>query len=42
MIDGKSTQYRVFRNATPLRDPTTAEILGYEAQYVGKASVVTR
>ncbi|WP_300654942.1 LysM peptidoglycan-binding domain-containing protein [Hydrogenophaga sp.] len=41
VIDGRSTQYRVFRNATPLRDPTTAEILGYEAQYVGKASVVS-
>ena len=41
VIDGRSTQYRVFRNATPLRDPTTNEILGYEAQYVGKASVVS-
>lgn len=41
VVDGKSTQYRVFRNATPLRDPTTSQILGYEAQYVGKASVVT-
>ena len=29
--------YRVFRNATPLKDPITGEILGYEAQYVGKA-----
>jgi hypothetical protein len=28
---------RVFRNAVPLKDPTTGEILGYEAQYVGKA-----
>jgi hypothetical protein len=28
----------VFRNAVPLKDPTTGEILGYEAQYVqGKA-----
>ena len=27
----------MFRNATPLKDPTTAEVLGYEAQYVGKA-----
>ncbi|MHB8949223.1 MAG: LysM peptidoglycan-binding domain-containing protein [Rhodoferax sp.] len=32
--------YRVFRNATPLKDPVTAEILGYEAQYVGKALLV--
>lgn len=38
--DGRSTGYRVFRNATPLRDPTTNEILGYEAYYVGKANVV--
>ncbi len=33
-------QYRVFRNATPLKDPVTAEVLGYEAQYVGKATLV--
>ena len=33
-------QYRVFRNATPLKDPVTAEILGYEAQYVGKATLI--
>lgn len=32
--------YRVFRNATPLRDPTTGEVLGYEAQYVGRALLV--
>lgn len=29
--------YRVFRDATPMKDPDTGEILGYEAQYVGKA-----
>ncbi|MCV0438563.1 MAG: LysM peptidoglycan-binding domain-containing protein [Hydrogenophaga sp.] len=40
VVDGKSIDYRVFRNATPLRDPTTGEILGYEAQYVGKAQLV--
>lgn len=33
-------QYRVFRNATPLKDPTTGEVLGYEAQYVGKATLI--
>jgi hypothetical protein len=33
-------QYRVFRTATPLTDPGTGEILGYEAIYVGKASLV--
>jgi hypothetical protein len=29
--------YRIFRNATALKDPITGEVLGYEAQYVGKA-----
>jgi len=33
----KQKAYRVFRNATPLKDPITGEVLGYEAQYVGKA-----
>jgi nucleoid-associated protein YgaU len=33
----RQKQFRVFRNATPLKDPGTGEILGYEAQYVGKA-----
>ncbi len=37
---GKLPQYRVFRNATPLKDPITGEVLGYEAQYVGKAVLV--
>lgn len=32
--------YRVFRNATPLKDPVTAEVLGYEAQYIGKALLI--
>lgn len=36
----KQKAYRVFRNATPLQDPLTAEVLGYEAQYVGKALLV--
>lgn len=36
----KQKMYRVFRNATPLKDPLTKEILGYEAQYVGKARLV--
>ncbi|MGE0350767.1 LysM peptidoglycan-binding domain-containing protein [Hydrogenophaga sp.] len=40
VVEGQSIDYRVFRNATPLRDPTTNEILGYEAQYVGKAQLV--
>ena len=29
--------YRIFREAKPLRDPTTQEVLGYEAAYVGAA-----
>lgn len=33
-------QFRIFRSATPLKDPTTGEVLGYEAQYVGKATLV--
>ena len=29
--------YRIFREAKPLRDPTTKEVLGYEGAYVGAA-----
>ncbi len=36
----KEKQFRVFRNATPLKDPGTGEVLGFEAQYVGKAVLV--
>jgi nucleoid-associated protein YgaU len=32
---GLSRDLRVFRNAVPLKDPSTGEILGFEAQYVG-------
>jgi len=32
--------YRLFRNATPLRDPVTGNVLGYEAQYLGAAELV--
>jgi nucleoid-associated protein YgaU len=35
----REQQFRVFRSATPLKDPTTGEVLGYEAQYVGKAAL---
>lgn len=34
---GKQQVYRVFHNATPLKDPISGEILGYEAEYAGKA-----
>ena len=36
---GPLQQYRVFRNATPLKDPASGEILGYEAQYLGRAQL---
>ncbi len=32
--------FRIFREAIPLKDPVTGEVLGYEAQYVGKALLV--
>ena len=37
---GRANDYRVFRNATPLRDPYTRAVLGYEAQFLGRASLV--
>jgi nucleoid-associated protein YgaU len=42
LLDDQSKEqlFRVFRNATPLKDPGTGEILGYEAQYAGKAVLV--
>lgn len=42
LLDDKTkTQiYRIFRVATPLKDPDSGEVLGYEAQFVGKASLM--
>jgi len=37
---GGEREYRIFREPRPLRDPTTGEILGYEATYVGAAEYV--
>lgn len=37
---GGATDFRVFRNARALKDPTTQEILGYEAPYVGTADLI--
>jgi len=37
---GGLTDWRLFRQATPLRDPATKEILGYEARFVGTATYV--
>ena len=37
---GAEREYRIFREPRPLRDPTTKEILGYEATYVGASEYV--
>ena len=39
-VAGRDDDYRVFRNARPIKDPLTDAILGYEAMYLGKASLV--
>ncbi|GAB3365429.1 LysM peptidoglycan-binding domain-containing protein [Giesbergeria sinuosa] len=36
----ETRHYRVFRNALPLKHPVTGEVLGYEAQYLGKAELL--
>jgi nucleoid-associated protein YgaU len=36
----KIKQYRIFRNAKPLKDPDNGEVLGYEAEFLGKAALV--
>ena len=36
-LNQKQQVYRIFREATPLKDPITGELLGMEAQYLGKA-----
>jgi LysM domain len=38
--NGNPLDFRVFRNPNPLKDPTTQQVLGYEAQYVGRAELV--
>jgi hypothetical protein len=37
---GNNTSFRIFREPKALKDPTTGEILGYEAQYVGATETV--
>jgi hypothetical protein len=39
---GPEREYRIFREPKPLRDPTTKEILGYEAVYVGSSEYVVQ
>lgn len=41
-VNSPNTVFRMFRNAKPLKDPTTRELLGYEAAYVGTAELVQR
>lgn len=36
---GMPSGHRIFRQATPLLDPITREVLGYEAQYLGHAEL---
>ncbi len=36
-LSQKQQVYRIFREATALKDPITGEVLGLEAQYLGKA-----
>jgi LysM repeat protein len=38
-VPGPIQHFRVFRSATPLKDPGTGEVLGYEAQYLGKVQL---
>jgi LysM repeat protein len=40
LTPGKADEFRVFRSAVPLRDPYTNAVLGYEAQYLGQATLV--
>ena len=35
----QATDYRVFRQTRPLRDPTTGDVLGHEATYLGNAEL---
>jgi LysM domain len=37
---GGARDFRIFREARPLQDPVTGELLGYEGQYVGAAELV--
>lgn len=37
---GVPVNYRVVRNAVPLKDPQSGEILGYEAYYLGQAALL--
>lgn len=38
--DEEANVYRIFRNAMPIKDPATQEILGYEGRFAGRARLV--
>jgi hypothetical protein len=40
ITDPNIKSYQIFRPGTPLKDPDTGKILGYQADYVGAAQVV--
>jgi LysM repeat protein len=39
---GTLRKFRVFRQATPLKDPLSGEVLGWEARFVGSADLLQR
>jgi hypothetical protein len=39
-VAGRPEDFRVFRDARAIRHPDTKQVIGYEAQYVGKAQLV--
>jgi LysM repeat protein len=41
-VNSPNTVFRIFRNAKPLKDPTTRELLGYEAAYVGTGELTQK
>ena len=43
LLDDQAAEkmYRVFRTVTPLKDPDSGKVLGYEAVYAGKAKLVS-
>jgi len=37
---GQPRRHRIYRNAVPLTDPASGEVLGYEAQFIGQSELV--
>jgi len=40
LAPGQPTDYQVFREAQPINDPVSGDVLGYEAQYVGRVTLL--